>query len=413
MCASAVRGWRARRRFVSSRFERRVRVAGQEAMASSGTTRPRLRAALDVLHTHGARRARRLTRAVVAACAIAALALGVRVVAAERTIPPLPERLSATGLFVSGSTSEVRPGVVPFSPQYPLWSDGATKRRWIYLPPGTAVDATRPDAFVFPRGTRVWKEFSLGRRIETRLIERLADGSWRFAAYVWNEDGSDAILAPESGARLTVRDAPRGRYAVPSRADCLACHEGAAVPVLGFSALQLSADRDPLAPHTEALRPGEADLPALVARGLVRNLPPALLRQPPRIAATSPVERAALGYLHANCGHCHAGRTAPSAGVPVDLALAQQAAQPGASASRTRRSMLGAPARYRFRDAPGATQVVTPGASAASVLVLRMHSRDPNAQMPPLGTTLPDREGLALVQRWIDHELVRNQEMPR
>ena len=27
----------------------------------------------------------------------------------------------------------------------------------------------------------------------TRFIERLADGSWRYATYVWNDDGSDAM----------------------------------------------------------------------------------------------------------------------------------------------------------------------------------------------------------------------------
>jgi hypothetical protein len=70
---------------------------------------------------------------------------------------PLPERLSETGLFVEGSAIQVRPGVLQFSPQYPLWSDGATKQRWIKLPPGTFIDATRADAWTFPRGTRLWK----------------------------------------------------------------------------------------------------------------------------------------------------------------------------------------------------------------------------------------------------------------
>ncbi len=112
----------------------------------------------------------------------------------------LPEHLSDdTGLFVEGSTTAVRPDVLSFSPQYPLWSDGAAKRRWIYLPPGTFVDASRPSAWEFPKGTRLWKEFRLGRRVETRFIERLPDGSWRYATYVWSEDGKDAVLASADG----------------------------------------------------------------------------------------------------------------------------------------------------------------------------------------------------------------------
>ena len=125
--------------------------------------------------------------------------------------------------------------------------------------------------------------------------------------------------------------APDGRYDVPSRADCTGCHEGAAQPVLGFSALQLSADRDPLAAHAPA--PASITLDALAARGLLRNLPSALLEQPPRIAAASPTERAALGYLHANCGHCHNGS---GNGVPLRLNLAQSAADGRDAAAPTR-----------------------------------------------------------------------------
>ena len=185
----------------------------------------------------------------------------------------LPQRLSDTGLYVAGSVTTVRADNIAFAPQYPLWSDGTSKRRWIYLPPGTAIDASRIDAWEFPVGTRLWKEFGYDRRVETRFIERLADGSWRFAAYVWNEEGTDAVLAAEDGAVLPVSAAPGGRYAVPSRNDCLACHEGAPVPVLGFSALQLSPDRDPLAPHAEPARNEHANLSNLVAAGRLRGLP--------------------------------------------------------------------------------------------------------------------------------------------
>ena len=53
---------------------------------------------------------------------------------------------------------------------------------------------------MFPVGTRLWKEFSLGRRLETRMLERTREG-WRFATYVWTEDGTDAVLAPP-GSRV-------------------------------------------------------------------------------------------------------------------------------------------------------------------------------------------------------------------
>ena len=322
------------------------------------------------------------------------LAIGAAIVACAGSLyagtdPPLPTRLHATGLYVDGSRT-VRSENLAFSPQYPLWSDGASKRRWIYLPPGTAIDGSKPDTWEFPPGTRLWKEFSYGRPIETRMIERLADGSWRFATYAWNAEGTEAVLVPSDGATVAHSGAAGGRYTLPSRADCLACHEGAAVPVLGFSALQLSTDRDPLAAHAEPRQVEQADLALLVSRGLVRNLPIGLS---PRIAAPSAARRAALGYLHANCGHCHN----ETGGVPgVDLLLAQQAGASQPSAEATLRSLFAESSRYR---APGAA------VDRHALILQRMQSTSALSRMPPIGVEVVDREGLALLGRWIEHEL--------
>ena len=46
--------------------------------------------------------------------------------------------------------AEIDPRNLAFAPQYPLWTDGAAKRRWISLPPGTAIDASDPENWVFP-----------------------------------------------------------------------------------------------------------------------------------------------------------------------------------------------------------------------------------------------------------------------
>lgn len=181
----------------------------------------------------------------------------------------LPADLEGTGYYALPRQA--------FTPQYPLWTDGAAKRRWIHLPPGTAIDKSNPEAWEFPRGTRLWKEFALGRRLETRYIERLADGSWRYATYLWNAAGTRATLAPEDGARI-------GAYEVPSRHDCVTCHEGPQVPVLGYGAVQL-----------------ESKLPA------------------------------AAGYLHGNCGHCHNERALPG----LDFALAHEPARAAESLRRT------------------------------------------------------------------------------
>jgi hypothetical protein len=311
--------------------------------------------------------------------------------------------LSDTGLFAAGSVDVVAAGVRSFTPQYPLWSDRATKRRWVRLPPGGVIDATRPAAWAFPPGTRFWKEFSVaGRRVETRMIERRPDGEWRFVAYVWNDAQTAATLAPAEG--IAALPLPGGaRYTIPGEADCRACHDGAASPILGFGALQLSSDRDPLAPHAEPWRPGDLELRALAQSGGLANLPQALLEAPPRIAAPTPAARAVLGYLNANCGHCHADPKLAGAAVPVELQLAIDPADPLAG-ERVLRTLVESVSRYR---PAGVTdpRLVVPGDTQAGTLLTRIRSRDPRVQMPPLGTARPDLEAIALIERWIEQDL--------
>ena len=288
--------------------------------------------------------------------AVFAIASGLLLVAASfggrsSAVAPLPATLGETGLYEPG-TQRVRAANQPFQPEHPLWSDGMEKSRWLYLPAGTSIDKSDPDAWQFPVGTRAWKEFRREGRVETRLIERLADGSWRFASYVWNQEGTEAVLAPEDGLP---------KKGIPSRADCLACHEGAAVPILGYSAVQLTRDA---------------------------------------IAGPTPTTRSVLGYLHGNCGHCHNDAALPA----LDLSLAQSAARPQESAVRSLITLVGRFGRYRAAGA-GETRRVRPGRADESMLLARMASHDPLVRMPPVGVSVVDERAVALVRRWIHQDL--------
>jgi hypothetical protein len=291
----------------------------------------------------------------------------------------------------------VDPRHLGFAPQYPLWTDGAAKRRWISLPPGTAIDASDPEAWVFPVGTRFWKEFSFARRrVETRLLERLPDG-WRYAAYEWSPDGRGATLVSERGKRGAFPLGESRAHTIPSVSDCKVCHEASRTAVLGFSLLQLSPERDPGAPHAEAPPAPGVDLDYLVDAGLLVGLPDAIREAPPRIEAASATERAALGYLHGNCGHCHdrAGKLAK-----LGLALRHAPEPAGASAIA---STVGQPVKD---PAPGqsadAVLRIEPGHPERSALVQRIASRWAALQMPPLGTDLVDGEAVALIGRWVE-----------
>jgi len=310
---------------------------------------------------------------------------------------PLPQTLRETGLYADWESKRVADGNLPYSPQYPLWTDGAAKRRWIHLPAGKFIDARKPDAWEFPVGTKLWKEFSFGRRVETRYIERRASG-WVYASYLWSEDGREAVLAPAAGVPGAAEVGEGVAHAIPSRADCLTCHEGRPSPVLGFSALQLSPSRDPGALHAEAPEPGSVDLASLVGRGVLRRFPAALLSEPPEIHARSPVERAALGYLHGNCGMCH-NAAGPLASVGLDLwhDAGPRESEPGVA------STVGRPSAFQVPGLrPEASARVQPGAPAASALLFRMQSRHTLTQMPPLGTRVVDHEAVQTIQRWIE-----------
>ena len=125
----------------------------------------------------------------------------------------LPPTLRETGLYADWDAKSIAAANRAFTPQYPLWSDGAHKRRWIYLPPGTTIDGSRPDAWEFPVGTRLWKEFSFGRRTETRFMVSTPAG-WRYASYAWNDDETDAVLAPAAGRRTSVEITAEVRHAI-------------------------------------------------------------------------------------------------------------------------------------------------------------------------------------------------------
>ena len=305
-----------------------------------------------------------------------------------------PRTLQETGLYSDFRALTVDPDHLAFSPQYPLWSDGATKRRWISLPPGAAIDGSDPDAWVFPVGTRFWKEFSFeGHRVETRYLELKADGEWLYAAYAWSADGSEAELVSPKGKRAAYTLASGKAHTIPGVSDCNVCHQG---NVLGFGALQLSGDRDPNALHAEPLPAPGVDLRYLVERGLLAGLPRRQLETPPRIAAHSATERAALGYMHGNCGHCH-NEKGPLAN--LDLVLRQSVAPAAPTATV---STIGHPVRKLAPGQPAeAVLRIAPHHPDRSGLLKRVASRYPPLQMPPLGTELVDEEAVSLMREWI------------
>ncbi|HTV19542.1 MAG TPA: hypothetical protein VMG12_12740 [Polyangiaceae bacterium] len=288
----------------------------------------------------------------------------------------LPERLSQTGLFDPANPAAIASGVIAYEPAFALWSDGADKRRWVALPEGARIDSSDADAWLFPAGTKFWKEFSRdGRRIETRLLFKHGprEHDWAGAAYVWNDDQNEAYLAPAG-----LRDAGGSGHDVPSAADCGGCHGGRRSHVLGFSAVQLAPAELPLS------------LEALGREGRLTHVP----ERAPSLPG-SELDRAALGYLHANCGHCH-NRERPARGDGPRCYDPERSIDFWLPSDTNDAEVTGMPAYTST-----VPRFITPGEPDDSRLITLVSRRGWRLHMPPLGTHQIDGEGVRLLREWI------------
>jgi hypothetical protein len=295
--------------------------------------------------------------------------------AAMPSVPPM--HLSETGLYLPGSLTELAEGVMAYVPRYALWSDGADKLRYLLLPQGETIDTSDPDAFVFPIGTKAWKEFSLeGTRLETRLLWK-TDNGWIHVAYAWNEAQDDAVATTRGASNVLGTE-----HDIPQRSECRECHGGAGDTLLGVSAVQLAHDG------------AGVTLSELQADGWLSDAMPADIARPDTL------EWNALGYLHANCGNCHNPRGIGFDRVDMDLWL--RTAELGAVTST--QSYLTTVDVAPEQTAGDDTARVEPGASGDSVLITRMKLRGAgnDQAMPPFASELTDDAGILLVEEWID-----------
>jgi hypothetical protein len=316
------------------------------------------------------------------------------------------------GLFSGPTCDTYAEGIRKYKPKFELWSDGAIKERFIYLPPGTTIDTSNPDRWSFPVETRLYKTFVVdGKKIETRVMTKTLEpasiDSWTMEAWAWNEaQDSVALVSPED-PDVGVRNALGTQHDIPSRAQCRSCHTMAGLDAVnGFGALQLN--------HEAAL----FTLKELVERDLLVDS----LRGGANVSVASALlpgdqdAQAALGYLHVNCGHCHGGAM-PRANLMLwatvghtsltEMPIFQDSdANQGAVCECLGSYVSNLPDKtsYAWR--------LNAGHAEESAIVARMSIRNsqPDAapplitrqQMPPLGTDVIDELGVKQVTRWIN-----------
>jgi uncharacterized repeat protein (TIGR03806 family) len=324
--------------------------------------------------------------------------------------PPPPARLSDTGAFTNLATLAPVAGMIPLAPASPLWSDNASKQRWIVIPNDGVRDTAEEkigfsenDPWTFPVGSVFVKHFELPAsasnpssvyRLETRFLVHGEDGYFAFT-YRWNQDGTEAYLAKDGASASYSVVSAQGTtvnqvWDFPGQAACMDCHQAAAGRVLGVKTRSLNWT------YNYIDLPAQNQLLYLSSKGLFQqdltSSQVAGFMAAKDLGDTSAtVEHRVRSYIDMNCSHCHmpggvAGRATFDARMTTPLELAQL-----------------------IDAAPQADNVglvnpklIKPGDPANSVFAFRDSSRNPLIQMPPVGTRSVDFKYMSLLNNWIN-----------
>lgn len=321
----------------------------------------------------------------------------------------MPHTLSATGIFASLTDLTPNPALVPYEINTPLWSDGALKRRWLALPPGSKVRFSAVENWTFPPGTALIKHFELPpsvipdagqtRRLETRFFVRSVNGDYFGVTYKWRPDGADAdLLAVGQQDVVETGGLPDGGNRIwdyPSREQCLQCHRTESGSVLGVNSRQLN--RQIVSPVTGSATNQLRILSDLgVFDQILGDQEINALPQLKELSnGSASLEDRVRSYLDANCAYCH---QPDSRGVHafLDARYSSNLADQGLidGALMTAQTLgLGNP------------KIVIPQTlekwGSGSVLYMRMTRQD-QFRMPPLGTHLIDTQAVEVVKQWIE-----------
>jgi uncharacterized repeat protein (TIGR03806 family) len=334
---------------------------------------------------------------------------------------PFPQKLSETGLFASTKDLTPAPGLIPYSVNSQLWSDGAVKERYLAIPGTGKIDFDAitypqpspgaPAGYRFPNGTVAVKTFFMDmeqgnpasrKRLETRLLvfeqvpgtQEMGDQVWQGYTYIWNDDQTDAVLAGKNGKDvvLRIKDASASggvreqTWHFPSRAQCSMCHTTPAKYVLGLNTLQLNKDYDYGNGHVMN------QIAAWEKLGMFEKPLPKPVKDLPKLVdyhdAHASVTDRARSYLHSNCAHCHVkwggGNAEFQLLATLDLKDTGTIGVP--------------PAHGAFGIAQPA--ILSPGHPEKSLVLHRMKLTG-LGRMPHIGSSVVDKEGVDVVEAWL------------
>lgn len=306
-----------------------------------------------------------------------------------------PSLLSATGLFTSVSALTPAQGLIAYDVTTPLWSDNATKRRWMALPGEGRIAFHARDSWDFPIGTVFVKHFELPRpaggtrRVETRVFLRQNE-RWTGITYRWNSAGTDATLLTNGLVEsIDLGSGQSQTWQYPSSSECLSCHTSAGGRVLGVRTHQLAIAKT----YAHGTQPeidawNCAKLFDFDIRDKSRFQFSKALGD-----TTATRTKRARSYLASNCEMCHQ----PAGPAPGDMDM---------RFTRAVRdwNVINVPPSEGNLGFPTAMRIL-PGNRFLSTLWLRQAVTDPHVRMAR-GTSLIDPTAVGLIGDWILADVV-------
>ena len=314
-----------------------------------------------------------------------------------------PKSLSEWNLFQEPVNALIpKEDIYPYDLNSPLFTDYASKLRFVQLPENSSAQYHSDEVMDFPKETILIKNFFYptdmsdegGSRkiIETRLLINEPSG-WEALTYVWNDAQTDAFLevagrtvpvswTDESGELRNVN------YSVPNLVQCKNCHE-------------LSGEMSPIGPSARQLNKGYQyqsgfmnQLDFWTDHGILTQLPKVDNR--PQLPVwnnpeTGSIEERSRAWLEANCAHCHRPEGAAK---NTGLYLTYAEEDPY-------KLGVNKPPVAAGRGSGGLQYGIVPGKPESSILLYRINSLDPGVMMPELGRKLRQEESVELIRDWI------------
>ena len=342
------------------------------------------------------------------------------------------KNLSDYNLFIDPTdpTSDPQTPGLPYKLNTQLFTDYASKYRFVFVPPNTSATYSEHEVMDFPVGSVLVKTFTVPKDtadrigtehvMETRLLIHRVNG-WDAVPYYWSSEDNAQYLSYGASipASITHKDEILAfNYGIPTKNECTNCHTIS--PIRQDSSDTRTSIFKPIGPKARFLNwdydygSGEIknQLSKWVEVGILTGAPTdkSIIDTAAqhgddidvKSLTSAELNLAARSYLDINCAHCHRSN--------LTLAEADYSGPAGDSGLRMEFNRdfdadprsFGVCKKAVASGTDGYPLDVIPGRADVSFLPYRMSIIGGN-MMPELGRDTVHSEGVELIKAWIDN----------